>query len=300
MRRFLVWSALALVIGLGLAGGGYWAYWNFYARFQPVVIQRDQAEIQRLLDEASWISAGGGGEPLYMVAWRDSAAAQRYEREEFPKLRAAGVEARVIVFARPDREGLAQSTAAERATVAEIWLSRDWSLYERWTATPARNWTAAGIPGADGNLARGAVVQAGRDFVDRLNGLLRGQGVGAGYPLILWRDREGYLKACACSDPRSWAFIRDDLDAPDQTSASAPGRGPATEDDFGAEPLPYPELGDLPRIPPSTEPSTNSAVDAPPRGDVGEETATPRPAPARPTTPREAPRAQKQEDATFF
>ena len=29
MRRFLVWSALALVIGLGLAGGGYWAYWNF-------------------------------------------------------------------------------------------------------------------------------------------------------------------------------------------------------------------------------------------------------------------------------
>ncbi|WP_262422543.1 hypothetical protein [Brevundimonas denitrificans] len=90
MRRFLVWSALALIIGLGLAGGGYWAYWNFYARFQPVVIQRDQAEIQRLLDEASWISPGGGGEPLYMVAWRDSAAAQRYEREEFPKLRGPG------------------------------------------------------------------------------------------------------------------------------------------------------------------------------------------------------------------
>ncbi len=32
---------------------------------------------------------------------------------------------------------MAQSTAAERATVAEIWLSRDWTLYERWTATPA-------------------------------------------------------------------------------------------------------------------------------------------------------------------
>ncbi|MEH6664867.1 MAG: hypothetical protein V7678_08435 [Brevundimonas sp.] len=296
MRRFLVWSALALVIGLGLAGGGYWAYWNFYARFQPVVIQRDQAEIQRLLDEASWISAGGGGEPLYMVTWRDNAAAQQYEREEFPKLRAAGVEARVIVFARPDREGLAQSTAAERATVAELWLSRDWTLYERWTATPGRNWTAAGIPSADGNLARGAVVEAGRDFVDRLNSLLRGQGVGAGYPLILWRDREGYLKACACSDPRSWAFIRDDLDAPDQTSA--PAAEPPVEDDFGAEPLPYPQLGDAPDSRPASPPRTDSAVDPAPEAADG--AATPRPAPARPATPREPPRAETREDATFF
>jgi hypothetical protein len=296
MRRFLVWSALALVIGLGLAGGGYWAYWNFYARFQPVVIQRDQAEIQRLLDEASWISPGGGGEPLYVVAWRDSGAAQRYEREEFPKLRAAGVEPRIIVFARPDREGLAQSTAAERATVAEIWLSRDWALYERWTATAPRNWTAAGIPSADGNLARGAVVAAGREFVDQLNDLLRGQGVGAGYPLILWRDREGYLKACACSDPRSWAFIRDDLDAPDLTSEPTP---PA-EDDFGPEPLPYPEVGDLPDIPPSEEPTAgeppmSSPVDPAPEGNRAQPSR-----PTRPATPREAPRAEKQEDATFF
>ena len=61
MRRFLIWSALALVIGLAIAAGGYWAYWNYYARYQPVVIDRNQAEIQRLLDEASWVSAGGGG-----------------------------------------------------------------------------------------------------------------------------------------------------------------------------------------------------------------------------------------------
>ena len=32
MRRFFVWSALAALIGLLLAGGGYWAYWNYYAR----------------------------------------------------------------------------------------------------------------------------------------------------------------------------------------------------------------------------------------------------------------------------
>src|SRR5690606_28274664 len=144
--RFFVWSALAALIGLILAGVGYWAYWTYYARFQPVTVTRNQAEIQRLLDEASWVSAGGGGEPLYIIGYRDSLAMQTYEREEAPKLRAAGVEVRLIVFARPDREGLAQSTAAERATVAELWLTRDWTLYQRWTATPARNWTAAGIP----------------------------------------------------------------------------------------------------------------------------------------------------------
>jgi hypothetical protein len=177
MRRFLIWSALAVVIGLAIAGGGYWAYWNFYARFQPVTVARNQAEIQRLLDEASWVSEGGGGQPLYIIGYRDSAASQRYEREEAGKLRAAGVEVRVVVFARPDKEGQALSTAPERATVAELWLSRDWSLYQRWTATPVRNWTAAGIPAADGNLARGAVVEAGRDFVARLTADLKEAGL---------------------------------------------------------------------------------------------------------------------------
>ena len=118
MRRFFVWSALAALIGLVLAIGGFWAYQHFYARFQPVTVTRNQAEIQQMLDESSWLSAGGGGEPVYIIGYRDSAAMQRYEREEAPKLRAAGLEVRIIVFARPDREGMTQSMAAERATVA--------------------------------------------------------------------------------------------------------------------------------------------------------------------------------------
>ncbi|WP_374515687.1 hypothetical protein [Brevundimonas sp.] len=296
MRRFFVWSALAAVIGLALAGGGYWAYWNFYARFQPVTVTRHQAEIQQLLDESSWISAGGGGAPLYIVGYRDSAAMQRYEAEEVPKLRAAGVEARIIVFARPDREGLAQSTAAERATVAELWLTRDWVLYQRWTATPSRNWTAAGIPAADGNLARAAVVDAGRDFVALLARHLGDAGLRTRYPLIVWRDREGFMKACACSDSRSWAFIRDDLDAPDRIDpAPFAGTEPLPYPEAGAPSLPYPTLPPIPPAAGETAPA-DPAVTPPP----GEAPApTTRPAPSRPAAPA-PPRAQRSDETTFF
>jgi hypothetical protein len=293
MRRFFVWSALAALIGLILAIGGFWAYQHFYARFQPVTVTRHQAEVQRLLDESSWLSAGGGGEPLYIVGYRDSAAMQRYEREEAPKLRAAGVEVRFIVFARPDREGLTQSTAAERATVAELWLTRDWTLYQRWTATPSNNWTAAGIPAADGNLARGAVVMAGRDFIEKLTQALGGEGLGVGYPLVIWRDREGYMKACACSDSRSWAFVRDDLDAPDRigsTAAAADGvpAPAAVPGDGSPESLPYPTLPPIP-------PADGSPLPAP--------GAAPTPAAPRPTTPaapRKAPEPKQADDTTFF
>lgn len=304
MRRFFVWSALAAVIGLALAGAGYWGYWNFYARFQPVTITRNQADIQRLLDESSWISAGGGGEALYLIGYRDSAALQRFERDEVPKLRAAGVETRIIIFARPDREGLQQSTAAERATVAELWLTRDWVLYQRWTATPVNNWTAAGIPSADGNLARGAVVDAGRDFVDQLSRNLGEAGLQTRYPLIIWRDRDGFMKACACSDARSWVFIRDDLDAPDRIAPE----GTAEEGDSAA-PRPYPDGGPAsptlpyPTLPPGPAVPGQAPVPVPgqpvPPGQPGQATPTPT-RPAQPAAPRKAPEPRQQDDTTFY
>ena len=297
MRRFFVWSALAALIGVVLAGAGYWAYWNYYSRFQPVTVTQNQAAIQELLDESSWLSTGGGGEPLYIIGYRDSAAMQRYEREEAPKLRAAGVEVRVVVFARPDREGLAQSTAAERATVAELWLTRDWTLYQRWTATPSNNWTAAGIPAADGSLARTAVVDAGRTFIAELSRNLSGAGLQTRYPLIIWRDREGYMKACACSDSHSWAFVRDDLDAPDRVEppsvvvdgVPAPM---AYSGDGSPESMPYPTL---PPIPPADGQPAPSPGGAPAPG-----TAPPPARPVAPQAPRKAPVPRRTEDTTFF
>lgn len=303
MRRFLIWSALAVVIGLAIAGGGYWAYWNFYARFQPVTVSRNQTEIQRLLDEASWLSGGGGGEPLYVIGYRDSASFQRYQLQEADRLRAGGVEMRVIVFARPDREGAPQSTPTERSTIAELWLSRDWSLYERWLATPSRNWTAAGVPAADGNLARSAVVEASRQFTTRLNDLLRDAGVPTGYPLVIWRDREGFLKACACSDSRSWVFVRDDVGAPDDLSAPtppdpadvAPGAPPPAGTPGTSRALPYPNLGPIPPLEGGAAPTTPSNPGATPARP-----SPARPAPSRPAQPTAPPQPSQQEDTTFF
>lgn len=287
MRRILVWSALAVIIALAAGAAGYWAWWTFHARFQPTIVTRNQAEIQALLDSASWVSEGGGGAPLYVVGWRDCAACRDYETGQFPLLRAAGTDPRVIVIARPDRQGLAQSSAAERATVAELWLTRDWTLYQRWTATPPRNWTAAGIPPADGNMARTAVVEAGREFQQELESLLREAGVRSiSYPLVLWRDREGYLKVCACSDARSYAFIRDDLGAQDRLPPPPPG-GVLGPDAPASPPLPYPDVSgdqaeDAPPVPPARE---RSPADERPRD---------------PSPPREAPTPSQQEDTIFY
>lgn len=317
MRRFLIWSGLAVVIGLVLAIGGYLAYDFFYARFQPVTIARNQAEIQRLLDEASWVSPGGGDQPLYVIGFRDSPSTQAYEREEVSKLRAGGVDVRTIVFARPDREGMAQSTAAERATVAELWLNRDWDLYQRWAATPSSRWTAVELPQADGSLARTAVVEAGRDFIRKLDEQLRDAGVRPTWPLVIWRDREGFLKACACADRRSWAFVRDDLNAPDRVAAAPP---PAPETPMTPEPtviqpptppqmqgLPYPSLPSIPPVdnaaPPPTTPApaptpqrTAPAPSRPAQNAAPRPTRPTPPAPRRPTTPPPIP----PEDTQFF
>ncbi len=332
MRRFFIGSAAAALMGLLLAGGAYWAYWHFYARFQPVTINRNQAQIQRLLDEASWVSDGGGGQPVYIISYRDSGSAQTYERQEAAKLRAAGVEVRYILFARADREGLAQSTAAERATVAELWLSRDWTLYQRWMATPSRSWTAAGIPQADGNLARSGVVEASRQFDEQLSLLLKQAGVRVTYPLILWRDKQGFLKACGCADRRAWASIRDDLNAPDRvgqirnedavappddTMTQTAPTAPAAPADDGA--LSYPKLSPPPppasvapyplaRPQPLPGPFAQPAPRAPapqpqaiaPTQPQTRPTAPSQPRARPPAARRDAPQAQKQDDTTFY
>ena len=247
LRRFLLFSLLAVVLGASVAGGGYWAYWNFYARWQPVTIVKDQAEIQKLLESAGAVSPQRTGPWLYMITYRACAPCARYQREEFPKLAEANVDTRVIVYARPDREGVSMSTPAERSTVAEMWINpdRSWNLYLQWMAVPRREWGAPGVKPSDGDIARTAVVDASRQFIEKLTPLLKGNGLGTEYPLLIWRDRDGYLKACACADRRSYAFVRHDLGVADETPSliALPKPEPLPE------PAPAPEIAPPPAAP---------------------------------------------------
>jgi hypothetical protein len=211
MKRFQAWATMILFIAAIL--GGLYLWWSLDLRWRPHVITKNQAEIAKVLDGAGWVSPGLAGPKLYLIAYRDCADCSRYEATEFPALQKAGVDTRVVMIARPDVNGLAKSTAAERSTVAELWVNRKWDLLQRWNASAGGAWTAQGVPPADGDVARSAVVEASRDVVDRLTPLLKASGINVSYPTLVWWTKDGKMEGCACSAPQSWNRVRGDLGA---------------------------------------------------------------------------------------
>ena len=211
MRRFKLWAS-ALPI-LAVVAAGLWAWWSVDLRWRPKTIGKHQAEIAQLLQSAGWVSPGRGGKPLYMVSFRNCPDCIRFKTEEFPKLQAAGVDTRVIEIARRDVNGLSKSTPIERATVAQLWLTRDWKLMEAWEAVPADAWKAPGVPPADGDLARTAAVESGRNLVDRLRVLLKDSGIELRYPTLIWWDAKGVMRGCACERHETYRDVEHELGA---------------------------------------------------------------------------------------
>jgi hypothetical protein len=208
-RKAALWLLLILVV----VGAGYWALWNYDLRWRPHTITKHQAEIAQALEQAGWVSPGAKGPKLYMVGYRSCEDCVRFKAEEFPKLQKAGVDTRVIEIARRDKNGIAKSTPAERATVAELWLNRNWALAERWDETPIDAWTAQGIAPADGDMARTAVVEASRNLVDQLVPLLKDNGVNFAYPTLIWWNAKGEMRGCACEKRQTYRFVRKELGA---------------------------------------------------------------------------------------
>jgi hypothetical protein len=177
----------------------------------PVPLPRHGAQVAALLEAAGWVSPGGGGRPLYVLGFRSCGDTVRLKAALFADLLAAGVDIRLITIARRDQDGVAKSTPVERATVAELWLHRDWALAERWEARPLADWTAEGIPPADRDPARMAAVEAGRGLIDALTPLLLDEGVVEDrfhYPTLLWPDPDGTWRALVCESPDTWPVVR--------------------------------------------------------------------------------------------
>lgn len=208
MKRLHLWAVIAIII----VAGGLWLWWNFDLRWRPHTIEKDQARIAKILDTAGWVSPHLTGPRLYMVAYGGCPDCIRFEKSVFPKLQTAGVETRVIIIARPDLNGLAKSTPAERTTVAELWLNRDWALFEKWVAvTPPDVWTAPGLPPADGDVSRTAVIEAGRVVVEELRPLLKANGINFAYPTLIWWTKDGVMRGCACAEAQSYGPVEREL-----------------------------------------------------------------------------------------
>jgi hypothetical protein len=212
MGKVVAWL---IFIGVAVAASAIvFAIWDFDLRWRPHTITRDQAEIAQALDQSGWVSPHLTGPKLYVIAYRGCADCARLEAQLFPTLQAAGVDTRVIMIARPDSNGLAQSTPVERATVAELWTNRSWKLFQQWSLAQPEVWTAPGAPAADGDAARTAVVGAGRQLVETLTPELQHNGVRFAYPTLIWWTRGGRLRACACTSAETYRFVEVELTSP--------------------------------------------------------------------------------------
>jgi len=210
MFRFIR-NLFVLVVFFAAIAGGFYFYWNVEGRYRPHQITKDQAEITKTLESAGGVSPGLGGPKLYVVAYRADPSLQTLYGDDFPKLHEAQIDTAVIMIARPDLQGTSQSSAIERNTVAELWVNKSWALFQRWMKASPQDWTAPGIPPADTDVARNAVVEVGRATVDKLTPLLKDNGLDFGYPLLVWWTKDGKMEAVVDDDPKKSAVVLKDL-----------------------------------------------------------------------------------------
>jgi hypothetical protein len=211
MRRVVF--LLGLIAVLVVAGAGVYLAWDLDWRWRPHAVTTNQAAIAQALDQSGWVSPHLTGPRLYVVVYRACNACNAFQQAEFPKLQAADVDTRVVVIARPDLNGQPRSTPAERATVAELWTNRSWRLFQQWSLAQPAAWTAPDIAPADGDAARSAVIEVGRQLASTLGSLLGQNGVRFDYPLMVWWTKDGRMRACAGGDPHAWRFIEKELGA---------------------------------------------------------------------------------------
>lgn len=155
----------------------------------PVEVTVQTAELAAMLEGASFVHKGNGGTALYLVEFRSCPTCLELKAEQYDNMNALGIDMRFIMYARADREGKPRSKPGERAMVAELWMNRDFALWERWyTVDPDTFYETETLPPpADGDAARGALVEQSRQIVRDLAALLEANGVDMAIPALFWQ-----------------------------------------------------------------------------------------------------------------
>jgi hypothetical protein len=210
MRKPVVFGVLAAVVAV-LAVAGYSRAADD-ANDRPKTLTHE-AELRKLLETSGWVSPGlSKTKVLYMVSWQSCPPCILYEREDFPKLHAAGVDTRVIMYARAS-----SSTPQERSGVAELWKNRSWATWKKFTAIPTSSWTAEGIPPADTTPERAALVKKSQAFADKMRELMAANGIGTrehlNLPTLIWVGKDGHLRGCGCEKVETHKYVLQELGA---------------------------------------------------------------------------------------
>ena len=219
MRRFLLILGLAAVVVV--AGAVVYLMWDLDWRWRPHTVTKHQAEIAQALDQSGWVSPHLTGPKVYVILYQGCETCQAQLPAAIPKLQLADVDTRMIVIARADQNGQALSTPQDRALTAELWTNRSWKLFQQMDAgvagVPPSNPPAVvrppAIPSADGDAARSAVIEVGRQLTTNLTGQLKDNGVKFDYPTLVWWTKDGKMRACACTAPQSLGFVEKELGA---------------------------------------------------------------------------------------
>jgi hypothetical protein len=176
---------------------------------EVVTLTERADEIANLYENASWVNRGLDGPTLYVVSFRSCSTCLAFKAAELQGLEDAGVDVRWIIYTRRDREDRERSSAAERAVQAELWLNRDWHLFEEWYAVdPTTYYATADLPpSADDDAERAAAVEEARALVEQLSDLYGENGVDLYIPALLWQQ-DGTWKTYVGYEETSFALVR--------------------------------------------------------------------------------------------
>ncbi len=176
---------------------------------QTILIDADQ--LSDTLEHGPWVSPGLDGPILYKIGYRSCPDCISFERTEFADMHAAGVDTRVILYARRKF-----STAPERAVIADLACTREWPIYERWMSdVEGAYYFNYGVPPApETSKRRSACLEWGRIVRDRLGQIMARNGWNMEVPALFWKNKDGQWRFFLGDDERGKRLIRRELGVP--------------------------------------------------------------------------------------